>query len=82
MRRLDAKGQAEINKILLECGVMSPNELRNSYDLPSIDKGDTHYVSTNLAEVGSEKLRAAAGAQTTETKREVTTSQEEEGVDE
>lgn len=85
LRRLDAKGQAEINKILLECGVMSPNELRNSYDLPSIDKGDTHYVSTNLAEVGSEKLRAVSGSQPggatetqkTETETESSTNNED-----
>ena len=28
--------------------------------MPTIDGGDAHYVSTNLAEVGSEKLRAAS----------------------
>lgn len=57
LRRLDAKGQAEIDKIYLETGIMSPNELRNVHDMPSIKDGDTHYVSTNLAEIGSVKLR-------------------------
>jgi len=57
LRRLDAKGQAEIDKIHLETG-WSPNEIRTQYDLPSIKDGDAHYVSTNLAEVGSEKLRS------------------------
>ena len=37
------------------------NELRSQYDLPSIEEGDAHYVSTNLAEVGSEKLRSNGG---------------------
>ncbi len=60
LRRLDAKGQAEIDKLHLETGVKSPNELRNQYDLPSIEGGDVHYVSTNLAEVGSAKLRGDA----------------------
>jgi HK97 family phage portal protein len=60
LRRLDAKGQAEIDKYHLETG-WSPNEIRNQYDLPSIPEGDAHYVSTNLAEVGSEKLRSNGG---------------------
>ena len=56
LKRLDAKGQAEIDKLHLDTG-WSVNELRNQYDLPSIPEGDAHYVSTNLAEVGSPKLR-------------------------
>lgn len=61
LRRLDAKGQAEIDKMHLEAG-WSVNELRSQYDLPNIPNGDAHYVSTNLAEVGSEKLRSNGGA--------------------
>ena len=70
LRRLDAKGQAEIDKIHLETGVNTVNELRQSYDLPAVEKGDTIYVSTNLAELGSEKLSAAAsgGRPTTDNK--------------
>ena len=60
LKRLDAKGQAEIDKLHLESG-WSPNEIRSQYDLPSISEGDAHYVSTNLAEVGSEKLRSNGG---------------------
>lgn len=59
LRRLDAKGQAEIDKMHLEAG-WSVNELRAAYDLPNIPNGDAHYVSTNLAEVGSEKLRGTS----------------------
>ena len=65
LRRLDAKGQAEIDKLHLETG-WSVNELRSQYDLPSIPEGDAHYVSTNLAEVGSEKLRSNGGGKPTE----------------
>lgn len=65
LRRLDAKGQAEIDKMHLEAG-WSVNELRASYDLPSIPDGDAHYVSTNLAEVGSEKLRSNGGGRPAE----------------
>ena len=66
LRRLDAKGQAEIDKLHLESG-WSPNEIRSQYDLPSIPEGDAHYVSTNLAEVGSEKLRSNGGGRPKET---------------
>ena len=66
LRRLDAKGQAEIDKLHLESG-WSPNEIRSQYDLPSIKEGDAHYVSTNLAEVGSEKLRSNGGGRPKET---------------
>lgn len=65
LRRLDARGQAEIDKILLECGVMSPNELRNRYDLPKIDGGDTHYVTAQVAVMDSDKLRTNGGGRPT-----------------
>jgi hypothetical protein len=55
LRRLDAKGQAELDKLHMETG-WSPNEIRAQYDLPNIEFGDKHYISTNLAEVGSAKL--------------------------
>ena len=48
LRRLDAKGQAEIDKIHLETGVNTVNELRNQYDLPSIADGDEPMASANL----------------------------------
>lgn len=54
--RLDPKGQADIDRIQLETGVRSVNELRQRYDLPAIPDGDIHYISTNLAPVGSPKL--------------------------
>ena len=55
LRRLDAKGQAEIDKLHLETG-WSPNEIRAQYDLPSIKNGDKHYMTAQVAEVGSVKL--------------------------
>jgi phage portal protein BeeE len=60
LKRLDAKGQAEIDKLHLETG-WSPNEIRAQNDLPSIPEGDEHYGSTNLAVLGSDKLRLAGG---------------------
>ena len=56
LRRLDAKGQAEIDKLHMETG-WSANEIRAQHDLPNIEGGDIHYISTNLAEIGSDKLR-------------------------
>lgn len=64
LKRLDAKGQAEIDKLHLESG-WSPNQILSQYDLPAIPEGDAHYVSTNLAEVGSEKLRSNGGGKPT-----------------
>lgn len=54
--RLDKETQAKVDKMHLEAG-WSPNEIRAQYDLPSIPDGDRHYLSTNLAELGSQKLR-------------------------
>ena len=56
LKRLDAKGQAEIDKLHLESG-WSVNEIRSQYDLPNIPDGDDHYVSMNLGVVGSPKLK-------------------------
>ncbi len=56
LMRLDKEAQAKVDKMRLEAGTATINELRKQYDMPAIDKGDTPYISTNLAEVGSEKL--------------------------
>jgi hypothetical protein len=37
------------------------NELRKQYDMPAVKDGDIVYVITNLAELGSAKLRDVAG---------------------
>ena len=58
LRRLDPTAQAQLDKLHLETGVASVNELRAAHDMPTVENGDAHYVSTNLAEVGSEKLRS------------------------
>lgn len=54
--RLDRQGQGLWNKSRMETGVVSINELRAENELPRIDNGDDHYVSTNLAVAGSAKL--------------------------
>ena len=57
----DKKGQATIDKMNLETGAMTVNEIRKYYDKPAVEGGDIVYVSTNLAELGSEKLRGNGG---------------------
>lgn len=60
--RLDLKGQAEIDKLNLEMGVKSPNELRKQQNLPKIADGDKHYIRMNLGVVGSERLEKGGQA--------------------
>ena len=57
--RLDKEAQAKVDKMQLETGAATVNEIRQQYDRPAVEGGDTIYVSTNLAELGSEKLRGA-----------------------
>lgn len=59
LRRLDPKQQADLDKIHLETGAMNVNEIRAQYDLPEVPDGDIFYVSTNLAVIGSDKLRSS-----------------------
>ena len=81
LRRLDAKGQAEIDKLHMEAG-WAVNEIRSQYDLPNIEGGDLHYISTNLAELGSEKLRSPGAPAPAPAPAAPKTSQGEEGVEE
>lgn len=59
--RLNPKASAEVDKLRLETGVKTVNELRAANDQPRVKNGDDVYVSTNLAVAGSEKLKGNAG---------------------
>lgn len=48
LMRLDPMGRANLGKVLLETGVKCVNELRADNDLPEVEGGDRHLVSTNL----------------------------------
>ena len=65
--RMDLERQAKVDQLRLQMG-WTVNEIRAQYDMPAIEKGDTPYVSTNLAELGSEKLNGvvAGGRPTTD----------------
>ena len=58
---------------------MTVNEMRREEDMPSVgEKGDIPYVLTNLAELGSAKLRdvAGGGRPATEPTKQPTPAQE------
>ena len=48
LKRLDAKGQAEVDKLQLETGAATINEIRAKYDRPAVDNGDEPMASANL----------------------------------
>lgn len=60
--RLDKESQAKVDKMQIETGAATVNEVRKQYDKPAVENGDIVYVSTNLAELGSDKLRGTSGA--------------------
>jgi HK97 family phage portal protein len=64
--RLDKEAQAKVDKMQLETGAATVNEIRQQYDRPAVEGGDTIYVSTNLAELGSPKLSGAQPTPPTE----------------
>jgi len=58
---MDPERQAKVDQMLLQTGVKSVNELRAEHDMPSVANGDIIYISTNVAELGSEKLSRNGG---------------------
>lgn len=53
---MDPERQAKVDQMNIQTGAKTVNEIRRDHDMPSVEKGDIVYVSTNLAELGSEKL--------------------------
>jgi len=51
LMRLDPLGRANLGKVELETGIKCVNELRAERDLPAIEHGDRHFISTNLQPV-------------------------------
>lgn len=61
--RLDRDAQVKYDEARLRMGVVSQNELRAEYEMANVgEQGDVYYVSANLCEVGSEKLRKGGNA--------------------
>ena len=65
--RMDLEKQAKVDQLRLQMG-WTVNEIRNQYDMPAIENGDTPYVSTNLAELGSPKLSESGSGRPAEGK--------------
>jgi HK97 family phage portal protein len=58
---MDPERKAKYYESMLRTGIMTVNEMRAEEDMPSVDNGNIVYVLTNLAELGSAKLRDVAG---------------------
>lgn len=58
---MDPERQAKVDALNLQTGVKTVNELRKEHDQPTVPNGDIVYMSTNLAELGSEKLSGNDG---------------------
>ncbi len=58
---MDPTAKAKYYESMLRTGIMTVNEMRAEEDMPSVKDGDIVYVLTNLAELGSAKLRDVAG---------------------
>lgn len=59
---MDPERKAKYYESMLRTGTMTVNEIRAEEDMPSVgEKGNIVYVLTNLAELGSAKLRDVAG---------------------
>ena len=58
---MDPERKAKFYESMLRTGTMTVNEIRAEEDMPSVKDGDIVYVLTNLAELGSAKLRDVAG---------------------
>ena len=65
---MDLERQAKVDQLNLQTGAKTVNEIRAEHDMPSVKNGDTPYVSTNLAELGSEKLSKNGGGRPSDIK--------------
>lgn len=64
--RMDLERQAKVDQLNLQTGAKTVNEIRQQYDMPEVEGGDVVLVSTNLAELGSPKLRESGGGRPSE----------------
>ena len=79
---MDPERKAKYYESMLRTGAMTVNEIRAEEDMPNVgDKGNIVYVLTNLAELGSAKLRdvAGGGRPTTQEPQQPTPPKEGEG---
>lgn len=58
---MDLASLADYQKKTIESGVYTVNDWRRMENQPTVEGGDTVYLSTNLAAMGSDKLGTASG---------------------
>lgn len=76
---LDLASLADYQKKTIESGIYTINDWRRMENQPTVDGGDTVYLSTNLAALGSEKLGTTTPKEpTTPPKGETQTDEGEE----
>ena len=63
---MDPERQAKVDQLNLQTGAKTVNEIRQEHDMPAVENGNIVYVSTNLAELGSDKLRQNGGGAPTQ----------------
>ena len=79
---MDPERKAKFYESCLRTGAMTVNEIRAEEDMPNVgENGDIVYVLTNLAELGSAKLRdvAGGGRPTNQEPQQQTPPKEDEG---
>jgi HK97 family phage portal protein len=81
LMEMDPERKAKYYESMLRTGIMTVNEMRAAEDMPRVEHGDIVYVLTNLAELGSAKLRdvAGGGRPTKETQPTEESPKEDEG---
>lgn len=62
LHNLDTTEKTSYYEKMFHLGVFCTNEIRAKEGLPPVEGGDKHYVSTNVAELGSEKLSGSVQA--------------------
>jgi HK97 family phage portal protein len=50
--RMDSKARAEKNAVMIQNGMLTPNEAREKDDMSAYDEGDKHYMASNIAPIG------------------------------
>ena len=56
---MDLSAMADYEAKMIQNGTLTVNDVRRMENQPPVEGGDLVYLSTNLAEIGSEKLRNA-----------------------
>ncbi len=59
---MDGNSKASYYQKMVQMGAMTVNEVRQKFNMPPVQDGDIVYMSTNMAQLGSDKLGGGIGA--------------------